>query len=232
MTDNQADIVVLISANQEWRVVKEFFQPEAVLSTPFGEAFMRPEEGQIVWWMHGGWGKISAAASAQYALDHFHPHLLVNLGTCGGFDGHVQRGDIILVTETIAYDIIERMSDPEAAIRFYATRLDLPLQADPPQAVRRARMLSADQDLDPHMIDSLHARYGAVAVDWESAPIAWVARRNRIQCLILRGVSDLVSPNGGEAYQGDISVFHNGTRRVMESILQTFPRWLNTIRIS
>ncbi len=76
-------------------------------------------------YFHGGWGKISAAATTQYVIDHFQPDLLVNLGTCGGFEGRIARGTIILVTKTIVYDIIEQMSEPEEAIAHYSTELDL-----------------------------------------------------------------------------------------------------------
>ena len=39
----------------------------------------------------------------------------------------------------------------------------------------------------------LRDELGAVACDWESGAIAWVAARNHLPCLILRGVSDLVA---------------------------------------
>ena len=40
-------------------------------------------EGQRVriLFLHGGWGKIAATASAQYAIDRWNPCLLINLGT-------------------------------------------------------------------------------------------------------------------------------------------------------
>ncbi len=47
--------------------------------------------------------------------------------------------------------------------------------------------------------------------------------------LILRGVSDLVGEGGGEAY-GDISIFHEGARLVMEPLLQSLPGWLDCIK--
>jgi adenosylhomocysteine nucleosidase len=68
-------------------------------------------------------------------------------------------------------------------------------------------------------------RYAAAAADWESGAIAWVAQRNSVPCLILRGVSDLVSAEGGEAYNA-VEVFHDGARRVMEPMLRALPGWL------
>ncbi|HET6846589.1 MAG TPA: hypothetical protein VFH29_07120, partial [Anaerolineales bacterium] len=66
----------------------------------------------------------------------------------------------------------------------------------------------------------------AVAGDWESGAIAWVAGRNRTRLLILRGVSDLVGSAGGEAY-GDYGLFLDRTREIMTKLFQALPIWLD-----
>lgn len=33
--------------------------------------------------MRGGWGKIDAAAAAQYGISRWQPSVVINLGTCG-----------------------------------------------------------------------------------------------------------------------------------------------------
>jgi adenosylhomocysteine nucleosidase len=222
-------IVVLISANSEWRAVKEILAPSEIQSTPLGETFDKPP----LTYFHGGWGKISAAATAQYVIDHFQPDLLVNIGTCGGFEGRVRRGTVILVEKTIVYDILEQMSDPDQAIADYSTELDLSWleKSDQPSAVSemmRGPLVSADRDIVTGDIPMLVEKYGAVAADWESGAIAWVAKRNGVRCLILRGVTDLVGPSGGEAY-GNIGLFHENTRAIMKSLIEQLPDWLNRI---
>ena len=51
------------------------------------------------------------------------------------------------------------------------------LGAPDPSPVRRVALVSADRDLLPEEIPVLAARFGAVAGDWESGAIAWVAAR-------------------------------------------------------
>ncbi|HSV85435.1 MAG TPA: 5'-methylthioadenosine/S-adenosylhomocysteine nucleosidase, partial [Levilinea sp.] len=193
MSQVEPVVVVIISANSEWRATIDLLRPEHIQHTPYGEWFRQSSEYCPVIFMYGGWGKISAAASTQYAIDIWQPDLLVNLGTCGGFAGAIERDTVVLVERTLVYDIIEQMSDADAAIDFYSTQLDLSWLKPPfPQPVLRARLVSADRDIVPHDIPTLRERYGAVAADWESGAIAWVAQRNGVRCLILRGVSDLV----------------------------------------
>lgn len=218
--------VVTISANAEWQFVRGFYPAMPVQTSSLGEWFEMQLSGQPVIFFHGGWGKIAAAASTQYILGRWNPDLLVNLGTCGGFAGAIDRGTVLLVERTLVYDIIEQMSDPQAAIRHYTVELDLSWLREPyPQAVQRSLLVSADRDICLPDIPMLIEQYSASAADWESGAIAWVASRNGTRCLILRGVSDLVGEAGGEAY-GAIEVFHEGTRRVMEPMLQALPQWL------
>jgi adenosylhomocysteine nucleosidase len=100
--------------------------------------------------VHGGWGKISAAATAQYAIDCWRPALLINLGTCGGFAGAIEKDTVVLVERTLVYDIIEQMGDSQEAIDFYSTAIDLSWLKEPyPQPVLRTRLVSADRDIVP-----------------------------------------------------------------------------------
>jgi adenosylhomocysteine nucleosidase len=222
-------IVILISANSEWRATRAFFPDIAVETSPFGEWFRTtiPPFPKPVIFLHGGWGKIAAAASTQYVIDRWHPGIVINLGTCGGFDGCIERGEIILVERTVVYDIIEQMGDFDAHIAHYSTDLDLSwLKVTPPLPVRRSILVSADRDLMANDIPWLKEKFCAVAGDWESGAIAWVARRNAVRCLILRGVTDLVGAEGGEAYDGNIQIFHDNAALIMRRLIEALPGWL------
>ena len=92
--------------------------------------------------------------------------------------------------------------------------------------VRRSLLVSADRDLIPSEIPRLWDEYGAIAADWESAAIAYVAARNRVRCLILRGVSDLVGTQGGEVY-GHAERWHQRADAIMGMLLATLPEWIS-----
>ena len=227
-------VVVLISANAEWQAVRAILPEITIQTSPVGEWFEHSLDlagrREPVIFLHGGWGKIAAAASTQYAIDRWSPRLLVNLGTCGGFEGDIERGTLLLVDHTLVYDIFEQMGDCDQALAHYATRIDLSWLPEPyPQEVRRTLLVSGDRDLVAQDIPLLKARYGAVAGDWESGAIAYVAARNGVRCLILRGVSDLVGSAGGEAY-GRLEVFAENTREIMRRLVGALPEWLARCR--
>jgi adenosylhomocysteine nucleosidase len=219
---------VIISAIAEWNAVKELYPQLQVFQYPYGEAAKLNLKGWDLTLYHGGWGKISSAGVMQYIIDHDQPDLTVNLGTCGGFEGVLGVGDVVLVERTFVYDIVELMGDLNI-VEHYASTLDLSWLPDPqPHPTHRGLIASADSDLPPEKIPYLKSQ-GAIAGDWESGALAWVANRNNARLLILRGVSDLVNEQAGEAYD-NLAMFEARAKEVMEKLFTQLPDWLNAIK--
>lgn len=224
------NVVVIISADIEWRSICKLHAHVDIFHSPMGEWFLDEievfQKRESIRYFHGGWGKISAAASTQYVIDQWRPDLLINLGTCGGIKGQIDNGIVVLVDRTIVYDIIEQMGDNIAATAYYTTDLDLSwLGKDYPMDVIKTSIVSADRDLIVQDIPHLKRLYGAKAGDWESGAIAFVASKNNTPLLILRGVTDLVDESGGEAY-GHIELFEQTAHIIMQRLDQSLSGWL------
>ena len=236
----ECEVIVMVSADAEWAAVRNLYPNATYSLSPFGEWFRHEAtvngKSIPVVFFQGGWGKISAAASTQHIIDQWHPALIINLGTCGGLKGHIEKGMFVVATDTVVYDIVEQMLDPTEAIDFYSTQLDLTWMQQPVADPEfRGLLLSADRDLIIDDIADLRAKYGAVAADWESGAIAWVAARNNVACAIVRGVTDLVGPDGGEAYDGHAGVFVENSKDVMHCLNEFLPnllgQWLRSQKL-
>jgi len=222
-------IVVIISAIAEWVGIKPLFPDSKIEFFPYGECFTATISDREIQFFHSGWGKIASAGTLQYLIDRYAPDLIVNLGTCGGFEGVMNQGDVILVEQTIVYDIVELIGNLDISA-YYASSLDLSWLADPlPHPARRALIASADSDLPPGKIPALKAK-GAVAADWESAALTWVARKNGARLLILRAVSDIVNDKEGEAYD-NIEIFNERAKEIMQKLIAQLPDWLNAVKL-
>lgn len=224
-------VVVIVSADVEWRVFCSILFVQPTGRTPYGEyyEFQMEVRGQAtpVTYVQGGWGKISAAGSAQYSIDRWSPDLIINIGTRGGIAGQIEVGEIILAERTLVYDIIEQMFDAKEAIAHYTTDLDLSWLQEPyPHPVRRTLLLSADRDGLADQVDFLKDEYSATVLDWESGAIAWIASKNQKRCLILRGVTDLVDSSGGEAYDGTGTLYSTRTEDTMRTLMESLPSWI------
>jgi len=228
--DTNLKIIVLISADAEWRVIQKLFPNAKYQVSPYGEWFYTDLKSSLhypIMFFHGGWGKIAAAASTQYIIDRWMPNLIINLGTCGGFEDEIERGTIFLVDKTIVYDIIEQMGNLEEHIAHYSTKINLDWLTEPyPHQVKPSLLVSGDRDLLVEEIPHLKSHYGAVAGDWESGAIAWVAQRNKIQILILRGVTDLVGTSGGEAYN-NLQMFEESAFVILSKLVEQLPDWIH-----
>ena len=218
---------VLVSANAEWTAVKSVFPNARIERTPYGERFIEQVGEQRLIFVHGGWGKVAAAGSTQYVIDHFKPAHLINIGTCGGVEGRVRRFDIVVPDRVVIYDIHEAMGDDfREGISYYTTDLDIPTHF--PTTVLRTTLYSADSDLTQARLREMEDQYRPVAVDWESGSIAWVAKRNGTPLLIMRGVSDLVSLEHAEA-QGNEALFEENTARIMPGLINDLPMWMRAL---
>src|SRR5574341_1536606 len=220
--------VILISAIAEWNAVKPLFPDAKIQHFPYGECFNATVGNHSLRLFHSGWGKIASAGAMQYVVDTYVPDLIINLGTCGGLEGVVEKGDVIVVDQSCVYDIVELIGDPNVTT-YYASSLDLSWIAEPyPHPARRGMIASADSDLPPEKIPLLKS-LGAIAADWESAALAWVARKNKARLLILRAVSDMVSEESGEVYH-NIEIFNERAREIMKELIRQLPDWLDAVR--
>ncbi len=226
------DFVVLISADAEWRSLLNYFPDRRVNNSPYGNWFYHQynnirELKKPVVFINGGWGKVASAGATQFAISRWHPRLIINIGTCGGIKGEINLGEIILVEKTLIYDILEQMGDPDEHIKYYETEIDNSWLNEPfPLTVTHSLLVSGDRDLVCTEVAILKSKFHAIACDWESGAIAWVASKNQTQCLILRGVTDLVSEENGEAYDGRIGYFYENTELIMNKLINSLPGWL------
>jgi adenosylhomocysteine nucleosidase len=216
-----------VSADGEWQAIPKIFPSAEYRLTPYGQYFIEEINGEPVIIMFGGWGKIPSAASAQYAIDKWSPELIVNLGTCGGFRGEIEQDQITLVDKTVVYDVINQIGDTDSAIARLSTEIDLKWIKEPyPLPVVTGTIVSGDRDLIPEDTPMLKKKYGAKVGDWESGSIAYVCTKNNVKLLILRGVSDLVGPTGGDAYDGTRVVWVEAAERIMKKLFKSLPDWL------
>jgi len=226
------DVVVIISAGAEWRSINPILLGNHKIKTPYPHCVSTNIGKTPVLFLHSGWGKVASAGATQYAIDWWTPKLLINLGTCGGLAGRVDLGEIILASETVIYDIIEGMSDYHKAIEKYSCKAHLGWLGDElPVPMKKARLLSADRDIRPQDVQMMIDDFDGIAGDWESGALAWVAEKNEVDWLILRGVTDLISPVKGEALSNK-SLWEERTSPIMQRLLDMLPWLIDRFRLT
>ncbi len=228
ITMDNVKAAIIVAADAEWDVVLQHYRRRRESMRPY-ETFMQTLSSNSidlpVIFIHSGCGKVPAAAAAQYAIDTWRPDIVVNIGTCGAIAPDIGVGDHIVAGRTVIYDICERSGGQAEMIERFTTVLPH-IEPVEPLAVRRGTLVTGDRDADPDQIAYLVRQYDALAADWESGAVAYVAvQRNHTDCLILRVVSDLV--HSGEI--GDVEgLFERRVSELLPELLETLTHWLTS----
>jgi len=226
-------ICIQICSNREWRSVKEllFVQPNQITNYPFGEQFKIIIGDHDCTFYHSGATKTRSAAACQYAICNWQPTIVIVMGSCGGVAPNLRPLDVIIASRTEQYDCTDRMSgqldknffsNPKSMFyEKFTTDIDNSwinlgeLSSD----VCFGIVATADQDINFEILTSLQNEQIACA-DWESGAIAPVCKLNKVQCCIVRGITDIPITNSVESAQNQGHDYRINTPKVMQKIIE------------
>lgn len=153
-----------------------------------------------------GIGKVNAAAGTQYAIDHFAPERIVNLGVAGGLDPSMKVAEVYSISKCFQCDF--DLSEINPAPKGTPNEYDSPFfeledffgdssrgrseYGEMKSAVVATGDAFSNVDADR---DFVYGEMGAGLRDMELAAIAHVCRRVGIPCCALKAVSDLHFPD-------------------------------------
>ena len=147
-----------------------------------------------------GLGKVNAAAGTQYAIDHFAPELIVNLGVAGGLDASMSVGQVYSISKCFQCDF--DLSDINHTPKGTPDEYDSPFfelsnyptsqLSNLPTAIVSTGDSFVNGDPDR---DFVYGEMGAWLRDMELAAIAHVCKRAGVSCCALKSVSDVHSPD-------------------------------------
>jgi len=144
-------------------------------------------------------GKINNAITAQLLISEFHVEKVFSLGFAGALSASVKTHDILVADKIFQHDIgvekpygfvgedkLGRRTDTELT-----ERLMQKLAIVDKLKAFRGDLVSGDQFIaSTEKKNQLYKRYGALAVDTNSAAIIQVCEANEIRCAIIRIISD------------------------------------------
>ena len=147
-----------------------------------------------------GLGKVNAAAGTQYAIDHFTPERIVNLGVAGGLDASMSVGQVYSISKCFQcdFDLSDINHTPKGTPDEYDSPFfelsNFPISqlSNLPSAIVSTGDSFANGDPDR---DFVYGEMGAWLRDMELAAIAHVCKRAGVRCCALKSVSDVHFPD-------------------------------------
>lgn len=137
-------------------------------------------------------GKVSAAGLTQHLIDQYKPELIISLGISGGISKGLKVGDVLLSNRFIQYDYVigfrEKGFNWNPAYKSEILETNIPKKVLP---ICKNLFGTGDSFIHKEAEKILLTKIGVTACDMESAAVAQISYLNKIDCLSIRGISDL-----------------------------------------
>lgn len=231
-------VLILSAFPDEQRHYLEHFDILETTTIAFVKTHICNANNKKVYLATTGMGTINAALvlatlSAQVPFDRIYFS-----GTCGGINTHLNKGDVVIATETFDADILSiheavRNTPFEAALinphNQQKTLRSFPANPTLLQAsknltchfnVFHGPIATSNHFPSPIELFNKIKSHNALAIDMESAAVYQFAWLSHIPCLVVRGVSNTLDEDGGDddVKESDVSASDHAAMVVLQCI--------------
>ncbi len=215
-------IGISVAAKREWLAVCEYFGKslEDRERCPYGGYFKIQIAGKDAIVYFAGNGKVRSAAACQYMIDTFELEKVIVVGTCAGIDVTYDLLDIIVPSRAVQCDCTVKEVKPLIRQDFVVD-IDLSKYGS---EFNTGVIGTSDRPI-VLVSDYLDLKENNITIaDMESAAIAYVCKRNGVEIVIIKGISDFPidrnEPTVSQNNQGQM--FSQNAPIVMRKIFDTY----------
>lgn len=216
-------IGVSIAARKEWEAAVSYFNKRNSCKTyPYGSYFFEIINGKEVVFYETGVRKVNGTGANQYMICRFDLEKVIVAGTCAGIDDQFSVLDIVVPNLAVQYDctvkeiepLIKKSFNVEIDTRKYGTDFTTGIIGTADKAVVMWK-------------DYLELRENAITIaDTEAAAVACICRKNHVECVIIKGISDFPvddqKSDEKSANEEQISAYLSNTPEVMQRIFDRY----------
>lgn len=164
-----------------------------------------------------GIGKANAAAAASLLCETYHPDLIINTGSAGGFAEQLSIGDVVFATSLTYSDVDATGFDyvygqvPQMPSHYFVENVAAYFDWLSPTTnynLHRGLIVTADSFMsEKKLVETIKQRFpGVLASDMESTAITQVAHFYEIPVLNIRGISDIAGQNAADSFDQNIDI--------------------------
>ena len=216
-------IGVLVTSKIEWEALLKVYEIDSNLTDKYtyGEYYKTSIYNRDVLLFRSIGRKAMSSAAVQYMIDKFNLKKLIFIGTATLVADYLDYGDIIIPDRVSEYDLSIREIEPlikESNI-IELNKVDVSMKyfdgllgtSDKSLITKKDYLMAKETDM--------------VASDTEGAAVARVCKLNKIDIVIIKGISDRVSEEGDYADQTEVYeenapvIIDNITRNYLNEVL-------------
>ncbi|WP_113928116.1 permease [Bacillus sp. P14.5] len=219
-------IGISIATKWEFEATLKYFciEDNERFGYPYGEYFMRTINGTKLVFYSTGVRKVNGVGANQYMISEFNLTKVIVAGTCAGIDDRFSNLDIFVPDKAVQYDCTVKEIEPFIKQSF-AVDIDLSKYGND---FNTGIIGTADKAVVMWK-DYLELKENKIFIaDTEAGAIAYICKKNDVECIIVKGISDFPSEESNsqkfESNLEQINIYIENTPKVMNKI---FDEYLN-----
>ncbi len=186
-------IGLIVACNSEIKEHLKYFDKLKTIKVRGMEFLKGRYAGHKIYICQSGPSEINAGIHLQAMIDNFGVDLVINSGTCGGFDKNLKVCDTFVIEKATFWDISTFVIDIityncDENLKNFALSLDKNLLKG---NLGTGNTFISEQNLKDRLIEEFNVN----CCDMEGAAVVYTCQKNNIPCLLLKSVSD----DGNEA---------------------------------
>ena len=189
---------------------------------PYGEYFIKTINDTEIVFYRTGVRKVNGVGGNQYMISKFHLTKVIVAGTCAGIDEKFNVLDIFVPDKAVQYDCTVKEIEPLIKQSFIVN-MDLSKYGDD---FYKGTIGTADKAVVMWK-DFLELKENEITIaDTEAGAIAYICRKNDVECMIIKGISDFPTDESNsdkfESNMEQINVYLENTPKVMNKIFDEY----------
>lgn len=213
-----------IAATIEWEVVLDFYKinDTDIKEYPFGFYFEKELINRKCIFYKCTSRKVISSSATQYMIDHFNLNKVILIGTCAGIDNKYKPLDIFVPNLAVQYDCTVKELEPLIKERFNVS-IDLSKYNFD---YNTGTIGTADKAVVMWK-DYLELKDNNITIaDCEAAAVAYICKANKVECIIIKGISDFpddeTEKDAQQSNEEQINIFVTNTPVVMNKICSEY----------
>lgn len=217
-------IGISIATKWEWDATLEFFHKNSdnCNKYPYGEYFLYAINDKELVFYNTGARKVNGIGANQYMILHFNLEKVIVVGTCAGIDDKYKNLDIFVPNKAVQYDCTVKEVEPLIKKSFIVdidlSNYNFQYNTGTIGTADKAVVMWKDYlELKEHNI---------TIADTEAGAIAYICKKNNIECIIIKGISDFPTneqlSNKEQSNEEQINVYLENTPKIMKIIYKDY----------
>ncbi|WP_226677283.1 permease [Rossellomorea aquimaris] len=217
-------IGISIATKWEYEATLEYFgiKDNERVGYPYGEYFITTIDDTELVFYSTGVRKVNGVGGNQYMISKFHLTKVIVAGTCAGIDDRFSNLDIFVPDKAAQYDCTVKEVEPLIKQSFI---VDINLSKYG-NDFHTGTIGTADKAVVMWQ-DYLELKENDITIaDTEAGAIAYICKKNDIECIIIKGISDFPTDERNadkfESNKEQINVYLENTPKVMNKIFDEY----------